>query len=70
MKKIHGIVYNWAAYDKFEVYNIGKNGVVDIIEHSAIGEGDRWFYDVNFEDGAMHRIYNPNQVYFKPMEDE
>jgi len=29
-----------------ELYEVGKNGVIEITEHSAKGEGDKWFYDV------------------------
>lgn len=46
-------------------YFIGKHGVVAIIEHPAYGEGDRWFYDVQFDDGTTERIFYPVTIKFK-----
>lgn len=42
-----------------------KKIVKDIIEKSACGEGDKWFYDIIFEDDSMIRTFNPNRVYFE-----
>lgn len=72
MKKITKIKYNqfqtaWdgSAGEDWSQYEVGKEGVTSIIEHPAGGEGDKWFYDVNFEDGRMERLFNPNTVYFE-----
>lgn len=62
------IYYNWYADDRgplYSSYEVGEEDVIEIVEHPAIGEGDRWFYDVKFEDGSMERIFNPNKVFYK-----
>lgn len=38
-------------------YHVGKD-VLSIIEHAAQGEGDRWYYDVEFSDGHKERVFN------------
>ena len=60
---IERIHYNWREKG-YSFREVGKEGVLSIIEHPAIGEGDRWFYDVHFESGAMERIFNPNHVFY------
>lgn len=42
-----------------QLYTVGSLGVVAIKEHAARGEGDRWFYDVHYEDGKVIRIFQP-----------
>lgn len=72
MNKITGIVFNWHY-----THGIGESSTgylvgakykgktpIEIIEHTAGGEGDKWFYDVKFDDGSVERIFNPNQVFF------
>jgi len=70
---ILAINYNWRQYSssgysdhEYNTYTVGKDKVIKILEHPAVGEGDRWFYDVHFEDGRMERIFNPNQIFYKP----
>ena len=41
---------------------VGVNGVKSIEEHKAQGEGDKWNYLVEFEDGHFLRVFNPNSV--------
>lgn len=55
----------WVSNDE-TVYVVGESGVVDIKEHSAKGEGDRWFYDVHYESGKVIRVFDPKQVCFSP----
>ena len=38
---------------------------IRIEEHIPQGEGDRWFYDVFFDNGTMIREFNPNEVYYE-----
>jgi len=59
----HQIISDKIGY-RMSTRKVGVNGVTEIREHSAIGEGDRWFYDVHFESGAMERIFNPNHVFY------
>ena len=38
--------------------------VTKIIEHTAKGEGDKWYYDV-YCDNEIRRIFNPLEVIFE-----
>ena len=42
-------------------YTVGSSGVLEIQEHQARGEGDKWFYDVIYEN-KTERIFNPESV--------
>jgi hypothetical protein len=68
------IVYNYtpAMCTQFQgigetfTHNIvGVNGCIEIEEHPAKGEGDKWYYDIHFENGTVVRTFNPNRVIFK-----
>ena len=48
-----------------KAYYVGERGVVSIIEKPAYGDGDKWFYDVVFEDGTTERIFYPTTIKFK-----
>ena len=67
--KIKGLDYNWHYTHKhgeiFYQAEVGKDGVTEIKEHRPAGEGDKWFYDIHFEDGSMYRVFNPSRVVFK-----
>ena len=60
------------AYHEFDEAEIGKKFdgklVTKIDMHSAAGEGDRWYFDIVFEDNTMTRTFNPNESYFEPDE--
>lgn len=45
-------------------YTVGKYGVLEIIEHKAQGEGDKWYYDVVFEDSTV-RLFKFESVKFE-----
>lgn len=69
MHKIVRLTYNWRVVsdgcqtiDVCEEYNLGVGGVTEIKEHRAAGEGDKWFYEVHFENGQYEMIFNPNIV--------
>lgn len=47
-------------------YYVGSDGVIEIREHSAGGEGDKWFYDVHYQSGLVRRVFAPTQVMFSP----
>ncbi len=70
--KIIQLIANWYATSSIgeenETYEVGKNGVVKITEHRPAGEGDKWFYDVIFDDiqrKGTKRIFNPNSTSFE-----
>lgn len=57
-----------------EIFYVDENGndqcfslsyplVKEIVEHRAMGEGDKWFYDVVREQDTI-RIFNPTRVVF------
>ncbi len=46
-------------------FEVGKNGVTKITEHQPAVEGDKWFYDVEFENQEMRRLFNPDSVSFE-----
>jgi len=46
-----------------EKFKVGIFGVQAIEEHRPAGEGDRWFYDVNFDNGDLLRIFNPTESF-------
>ncbi len=75
VKVITELHYNWVPpiYDGQSLYSessekaiVGTDGVTEIKEHGAQGEGDRWFYDIRYESGLEVRVFNPNKVFFKP----
>lgn len=50
-------------------YDIADN--CDYIEeHSARGEGDRWFYNVSVGDGTIIRVFDPIEVWIHDAETE
>ena len=66
------IDYNWRPVsdgetigDDYESYQIGVKEVIEIEEHRAAGEGDKWYYDITFKNGRIERIFNPNKVYME-----
>lgn len=38
--------------------------VEKITEYQAAGEGDKWYYDIHYNNGRMLRIFNPDRVMF------
>lgn len=67
-REVIKIKYNWYptgdSEDYFQ-YEVGKENVKYIVEHPAQGEGDKYFFEVWFEDNTMVAIFNPNQVFYK-----
>lgn len=51
--------------EDYKVAKVGEKGVVQICEHSAMGEGDKWFYDIVKEDNTMERIFSPYHAFYK-----
>jgi hypothetical protein len=70
---VTGIQYNYypgslnGEYpERYVEEMVGYRGVAKIDEHPAGGEGDKWFYDVHYDNGYMTRIFNPHIVFFAP----
>lgn len=73
MRKVKRLDYNWhqivwdgTAGEEYKTYEVGDNNeTIEIEEHPAMGEGDKWFYYVRFVDGSEIAIFNPNKVYYE-----
>ena len=57
------------AGEEYRVAEIGEvfqdTIVIDIIEHRAAGEGDKWYYDIYFKNGTSIRTFAPYRVNYK-----
>lgn len=74
---IQSIVYDYTpamctqyqgVAETYSEHNVGELGCIAIEEHPAKGEGDRWYYDIFFDDGTVVRTFNPNKVTFKTVD--
>ena len=65
------IVHSSANFDQYHVGGTyykdehSRKTCIEIYEHKAEGEGDKWYYDVKFDDGSINRIFNPNEIFIK-----
>ena len=50
-------------------YHLGEGGVLKIEEYRPARIGDKWFYDVYYESGIVHREFNPDTVIYDEKED-
>lgn len=76
MKKIiTELWFNWSPSvsdgkeifaDEYGRHKVGEKGVIKITEWAAQGEGDKWNYYVEFENGNAETIFNPNRVFYEP----
>ena len=67
--KIEQIKYNWFYSnengEECNVYRVSTNDdIISIKEHTAQGEGDKFYYDVVFKDEHIERIFNINSVIY------
>jgi len=74
--KIIELRYDWspATYNGYEnvdehyqTATVGIDGVLEIYQHAAAGEGDKWYYDICYENTTI-RTFNPNRVIFENKE--
>ena len=74
--RVKKITFNWhqagslgegyTAYCKYEWFEVGRNGVTEIIENAPKDGMELWNFIICFEDGRTFRIFNPNAVeYFQ-----
>ena len=61
---------NEGVPEDFKLAQVGIDGVEDIQEHTAAGEGDKWFYDVYYDDGSVLRTFNPHSVVYNPIKQQ
>lgn len=45
---------------------VGFDGIVAIWEHQSQGEGDKWYYVVEYNNGLAKYIFNPSSVLKQP----
>jgi hypothetical protein len=50
--------------ERWEERIVGQKGVTEIKEHAAVGDGDKWFWDVHYENNQVERIFYPHQVFY------
>jgi hypothetical protein len=55
---IHNELYYVAEVGQLDT--MSNLEVKEIVEHSAQGEGDRWYYCVKFINGEHMKVFNPN----------
>jgi hypothetical protein len=46
-------------------FNIPNKKCIRIEEHIPQGEGDKWFYDIYYDDNTMDRTFNPNEIFYE-----
>lgn len=63
-KTIHG-QYGDFIDESWESASIDDRHVKHIEEHRPMGDGDKWFYDVYYDNGTMMRIFNVYIAYYK-----
>lgn len=56
-------------YGNPQEVTVGKYGVKQIVQHSAQGEGDRWYYHIIFEDNRGLMIFDPKIVEYEKIDD-
>lgn len=76
-RKIRAITYNWRCdengHQLFDYARVGKSDypsspvVAEIVEHKSQGEGDKWYFDITYENGTIKRTFNPNEVFYEPI---
>ena len=71
--KVKAIIIDWFySIENGEEYTsmrVGSTGVKEIKYHIPMGEGDKHFCDVYYEDGSVIRKFNINSIEFdKPID--
>lgn len=67
IRKIHYDFYTDKDGKHFEAFEVGEKNVKVIYEHIPRGPGDVMFYDVEFNDTSMIRVFNISQVFYTKM---
>jgi len=74
--RVKQINYNWhqtgsvtdpdGVGENYDWFEVGKKGVIEIIEYKPENGLQTWNFVIKFEDGTVYRVFNPNFVeYFK-----
>ena len=67
MKKVNSISYHTKEGTDFR--QVDFLSVIDIVEHNAQGDGDKWYYDIIHKNGTVCRVFEPIIVVFEPVEE-
>jgi hypothetical protein len=66
------VVDSTCDFDNYTVGSTYFNGqdkprktCIAIKEPPAAGEGDKWYYDIMFDDDTSVREFNPNEVFYE-----
>ena len=46
-----------------DFFDVSNKSIIEIKQHSAQGEGDRWYYTILFDNGNEQMIFNPLRVF-------
>lgn len=74
--KVKRVIYDWYFTNEGEdcsSFEVGQKNVTSIEYHSPMGDGDRHFVDVNFDNGKTKyssRIFNLHSVVFEEVANE
>ena len=53
---------------EYRIYKVGENEIVKINQHSAQGDGDKWYWEVIYKSGCSETIFNTiYRVMWKPL---
>ncbi len=67
--KITKIHYNWYYNttedygDEYEIAEVGKDNVIEIIARYPQGEGDLFRATIVYKDGSEITVFNPNKIF-------
>jgi len=48
--------------ENYDLYEVGRNGVTEIIENAPTNGMELWNFVIRYEDGKTFRVFNPNEV--------
>jgi len=70
--KVKKILFDWhqigstsescGADEQFSTYEVGKNGVVNILENEPHNGLQKWNYVVSMDNGSVYRVFNTSFV--------
>lgn len=61
-------VISWMTTANDGYYEVEAEGVTAILQHPAQGEGDKWYYDVIYQNELVIRVFNAVTVGFSTKE--
>lgn len=65
---VMSILKEFKITEEYSYCQVGIKGVIEIMYHTPMGEGDAHYCDVKFESGTVDRLFNPDNVTFMNQE--